>query len=502
MMGRIMQWPPLRDERTGYAATVMVVTLLLMLTGEKLVSSPAQLAGLLVAIAAAVLALVNYRAALLLFTAFLFAYEEFNLASQEAFVEENIANTVVAIKIFGFALMDVMSLLLLLPVLVHEWRKALETGSLRMLPGDRWLLPLLLVWVYGMLSGWFTKLSFSTYTWDLRMLGHVLVFYVIYSRTFTERKDYTIAVAIGAGVFMLKQVVFLWRYVSGAGLDTGGIKRVLLGSDLPLTAVFLCLSVVSWILFREERNWKRPLALALSVYFTIMLIAGLGKLTYLQASYSLVMIYVLHRRDISGRNVLKLFGVAGGAALLVYMVMLPEGVRDTVAYALSNAFNWVDALKLYGDLSFGTRLLEVINVWAVLLREGAVLWGLGGGAPWSEIAVHMPFDGGAFDVAEQYSGVHVQTHIDAITFMLKIGVGGTLLVYWSFLRYWGAGLRAYRRLTRPSERWTLMALLLLIVILVPNYLYFIRLKYLLGFALAGAALFAFSDENTSGPDHD
>jgi hypothetical protein len=34
-----------------------------------------------------------------------------------------------------------------------------------------------------------------------------------------------------------------------------------------------------------------------------------------------------------------------------------------------------------------------------------------------------------------------------------------------------------------------MALLLLIVIIVPNYLYFIRLKYLLGFAMAGVAVF-------------
>jgi hypothetical protein len=493
MMQRLLQLPVFRREGTQYGVVVVLTIFVLAGMGDTLLASPAQFAGLLVAAAAVVLAIFNYRLALLLFTAFLFGYEEFNLASQEAFVEENISNTVLAVKIFGFALMDVMSLLLLIPVLIREWRWSVEHGRVRVLPADGWLLPLLLVWVFGMVTGWFSKMSFSAYTWDLRMLGHVLVFYYIYSRTFTERRDYTAAIALAAAVFVLKQGVFLSRYIVGAGLDMGGIRRVLLGSDLPLTAVFLCLSVAAYFIYRGEAGWKRPVALAFSIYFTVMLIAGLGKLTYLQATYSLLMIFLLHRGEISVRSVAKVIAAAGAVSLLVYMVLLPPGVRETVAYALSSAFNWVDALKLYGDLSFGTRLLEIINVWAVLQREGAVLWGLGWGAPWSEIAVHMPFDGGAFAVEEQYSGVHVQTHIDAITIMLKVGILGTVIMYGAMLRFWTASLREYKRLGTPAERWTLMALMLLLVIVIPNFLYFIRLKYLLGFALAGAAAFSINN---------
>ncbi|MBR9974374.1 MAG: hypothetical protein KFF77_02235, partial [Bacteroidetes bacterium] len=51
------------------------------------------------------------------------------------------------------------------------------------------------------------------------------------------------------------------------------------------------------------------------------------------------------------------------------------------------------------------------------------------------------------------------------------------------------GLRLYRERLTPAERWLLMALLLMVIIIAPNYLYFIRLKYLLGFALAGIAVF-------------
>lgn len=181
------------------------------------------------------------------------------------------------------------------------------------------------------------------------------------------------------------------------------------------------------------------------------------------------------------------------ASLLVFLTVLPAEGRDAIMYALGSAFNWIDALKLYGDLSFGTRLLEIINVWAVLQRASAVFWGLGWGAAWSEIAMHMPFDGGAFAVEEQYLGVHVQTHIDAITFMLKVGILGTLVIYASMFRFFTAALRMYRRPLPPWARWTLMGLMLMLAIFIPNYLYFIRLKYLLGFALAGVAVFIGTD---------
>ncbi|HOJ04171.1 MAG TPA: hypothetical protein PK916_09230 [Bacteroidota bacterium] len=478
-----------RTEELRIAGVVLGIIVLLVAMGEHFVRTPATLLAMIAVIGAGVLVLVNMRLALFLFVAFLVSYEEFNLSSQEAFVEENIANTVLAVKVFGFAVMDVVSLLLLLPVLVREWAHALRAGAWRVFPADRYLMPLLLVWVFGALHGWWNALSFSAYTWDIRMLGHVLVFYFIFSRVFRTQRDYWLALLLAGAVLLARQGVFLWRYASGGGLDIGGYSRVLLGSDLPLTAVLLCMSVVTALLYRRRAPRVAIAALPLAAYFAVMLVAGLGKLTYLQAAYALVMIGIMHRREISARQLGVVFVVAVGAVFVVYTLFMGEAMREAISYALGSAFNWVDALKLYGDLSFGTRYLEIVNVWAVLQREGALLWGLGWGAPWAEIAVHLPFDGGAFDVAEQYSGIHVQTHIDALTFLLKVGILGTLAVYASMLRFWWEGVRRYAGLVEPWQKWTLMALLLLIVIIVPNYLYFIRLKYLLGFAMAGAAVF-------------
>ena len=491
------------DSRGGRAAQFSVLVLVLVLVlatlGERMTESPAYAASMLVMFGAVVLLLIDFRLALLLFVAFLFGYEEFNLASQEAFVEENIAGTVLEVKVFGFALMDVISLVLLVPVLLREWRHAVETGRWRRLKADTWLLPLLAVWLWGMVPAMSHMHSTSDFTWDLRMLLHVLVFYFIFSRGFTTRREYLVALLVGGGVFMIKHGVFFYRYLTGGGLQTGAYHRVLLGSDLPLTALALALAVTALFVYRNE--WKHegaiPLRakaehwalLLLSVYFTVMLVAGLGKLTYLQAAYSLLLVFALHRRDIRLRTALAVVAAGVAGSLLVFLTGLPAEGRDAILYALGSAFNWWDALKLYGDLSFGTRLLEIINVWAVLQREGAVLLGLGWGAAWREIAVHMPFDGGAFGVEEQYTGVHVQTHVDAITFMLKVGIVGTLAIYASLLRFFAGGLRLYRERLTPAERWLLMALLLMVIIITPNYLYFIRLKYLLGFALAGIAVF-------------
>ena len=81
-----------------------------MLLGEKMTASPTFALSLGVMLSVLVLMLVDFRLSLLLFVGFLFSYEEFNIVSEQAFVEENIANTVMAVKIFGFALMDVISL--------------------------------------------------------------------------------------------------------------------------------------------------------------------------------------------------------------------------------------------------------------------------------------------------------------------------------------------------------------------------------------------------------
>ncbi|MDT8322502.1 MAG: hypothetical protein RRA94_00210 [Bacteroidota bacterium] len=507
--------PLLRHPLAWSAGVVAFTAIFLVVTGDKLATSPAYALSMAVMLGAVVLMLIDFRVALLLFVAFLFAYEEFNLTSQEAFVDKSIANTVLAVKVFGFALMDVLSIVLLIPVLLREWRHMLEHGRWRWLRGDLFLLPLILVWLYGMIPGIVHMRSFSDYTWDLRMLAHVLIFYFIFSRTFSARRDIVLALLVGAGVFVLKHGLFFYRYLTGGGLQTGVYHRVLLGSDLPLTALALALTLASLLIFRRHfaagntLPLLRPALLLLAVYFVVMLIAGLGKLTYLQAIYSLALIAVLHRRDIRPRTVLAVVGLSAGAAMLVFFTVLSAESRNAILYALTSAFNWWDALKLYGDLSFGTRLLEIINVWDQLTREGGLLLGQGWGAAWRETAVHMPFDGGAFSVEEQHSGIHVQTHIDAITFLLKVGIVGTIAIYASMLRFGLEGLRMYRATRESWHRWALMALVLMIIIFVPNYLYFIRLKYLLGFAFAGITIFmATHDSNKSNhtgithPDHE
>ncbi|MFA6235573.1 MAG: hypothetical protein WC824_15495, partial [Bacteroidota bacterium] len=303
-------WEDSRAGRTAYfILLVLALCIFLAALGEKFTGSVVFTVSTAVMISAVVLMLIDFRLALLLFVGFLFSYEEFNLVSEQAFVEENIANTVMAVKIAGFALMDVISLVFFVPVLLREWRRAVTTGHWRWMKSDMYLLPLAAVWLYGIVPGLLHMNSVSDFTWDLRMLLHVFVFYFIFSRSFTTRRDYLLALLVGGGVFLLKHGMFFYRYLTGGGLQTGIYNRVLLGSDLPLTALALAVTVAALFIYRdhwrgmgadagpshsEDRSvlpsWRSRaqhwILLLLAGYFTVMLIAGLGKLTYLQAAYS------------------------------------------------------------------------------------------------------------------------------------------------------------------------------------------------------------------------
>ncbi len=468
---------------------VVAVCLLMVVAGGKLTSSPAAAGAAMFTGVAVFVMLSDMRVALFAFAVFLFGYEEFDLSSTEAFFSGQ-NSTVLGVRILGVSLMDFLSALLLVPVVVREWLHARRTGRVRVFDADMLLVPLLLLWVYGAILGFFHTRTASTYTWELRDLGHVFVFYVIFSRTFDRTRDVFVFLATGGVVFFAKNGVFIARWLRGGGLDvTGGeYSRILLGSDLTLTAFFLCLTVAAQLVLRPMPRWARIGLGVLSMYLTVMLMAGLGRLTYLLTAAGLVMIFVLNRRQVRTRTIVVTIGLGALAAWLFFAAALDESSRRMISYALSSAFSWKDAVMLYGDLSIGARVLEIVNIWTTLSAHGAVLWGLGWGAPWQEYILH-PFDLGSFDIMDQIRGEHVNAHIDAVQFMLKLGVVGTVLLYAAFFRIWRRGVRLYHVTHERLDRFTLLAVLTLFVVIVPNFIYFIRLKFLLGFVIAAIALY-------------
>jgi O-antigen/teichoic acid export membrane protein len=78
--------------------------------------------------------------------------------------------------------------------------------------------------------------------------------------------------------------------------------------------------------------------------------------------------------------------------------------------------------------------------------------------------------------------------------MLKIGIIGMAVMYWAFYRFWKKGIRRYHAQRNTSERIALLAILLMLVIFVPNFVYYTRLKFLVGIALAGIAAFTEGEE--------
>ncbi len=139
-------------------------SIFLILFGQKLTSSWSQFLAVTVMVCAIALTAIRSRYALLLFIVFLFAYEEFDLSSKEAFAANVGNNSVLMVRFFGLSLMDFAAVVFLLPVLVREWKNAVDTGRWRWLKTDMLFLPILAIWLYGIVNGLFHTLTTSTFT--------------------------------------------------------------------------------------------------------------------------------------------------------------------------------------------------------------------------------------------------------------------------------------------------------------------------------------------------
>jgi hypothetical protein len=187
-------------------------------------------------------------------------------------------------------------------------------------------------------------------------------------------------------------------------------------------------------------------------------------------------------------------GLLGG--VVFYLTVLTPVQRELVGYLLGSAFNWFGAVAVAGDMSIGQRVLEIINVGETLSRSGAWLWGLGWGAPWSEIAVHHPFDKGSFPIQEQLTGVHTTAHLDFVYFVLKVGIIGAALIYSGLLRFCLAAFRLAKAETGKLPKLALIGILVFLIVVIPNYVYFVKLKCLMGIAF-GCIAWLMSAERTS-----
>lgn len=66
--------------------------------------------------------------------------------------------------------------------------------------------------------------------------------------------------------------------------------------------------------------------------------------------------------------------------LFFYFYIIDDENRELISYTISTAFLWVEAIRLYNDLSIGQRILEMINIRTTLVKDGTILRGNGWGS--------------------------------------------------------------------------------------------------------------------------
>lgn len=474
----------------GESVTVILIVVFLLFTASKMIESPAYLAALAMLVTAISIMIIDLRTALFLFLIFLFSYEEFNLSSTAAFKQLGSTTSVVAVQVFGLTLMDVSIAVFVLALAIREMYESRKRGYWKILPLDLYFLPLLVLWLFAAITGLFHFLKWSNYTWELKDLGYVVAFYFLASRIFRRPRDYTRIVIMFLVIIFSKSIFFIIRYNMGGGLFSGyEYRRLFMGSDIPFVAMGLLIWVGTYFIYRTDSRRLRFAMLALTGYFTVLVVASLGRATMVLSSVTLIVIFVLFRKEVGIRTVITALVFLVSGILVFYNFILSEGNRELIAYVLQSSFNWFDAVVLYSDMSIGQRVLSAINIWETLSREGAWLWGLGWGAPWYEIAIKHPLDMSSFGLMEQFTGVHTSAHFDPVHFLLKVGILGVLVIYGTFFRFWRKGILLVKQQVKRIDTWTVLAYFIMFSVIMFNFMYYTRLKFLMGLTFAAFAVY-------------
>lgn len=472
------------------------VTLIIMWQfGQKIFESPLFTIGQIAVIIVLFVLYFNGRRALFLFVLFLVAIEEHEMSSTFAYWNPQEAGTLLELRIAGIGIFDAITIIFLIPTIFREVARYIHGEKIISYRTDIFLIPFVIAYLLGMINGSFNAISSKHYFSELHDLLQIPAFYFIASRTLKSKRDVWILLKIILITFSVKTLIFIKRYLEGGGVYFGyDYYRVALGSDVPFMA-FLALSlIVLYILMKDNPKIIRIIYFLGIGYSTILLVSAIGRSTYILSAISLVVIFYLLRKDIRLHHVLLSIGMMIFGGLIFVFVVLDEINRELISYALTTAFNWVEAIKFYGDLSLGERILEIVNVWESLVRDGAVWLGKGWGSIWKEIVYHHPFNKGSYPLEEQLSGIHTSTHIDAVYFLLKVGIVGTVLIYFSHVKYLLRAIKVYAQQKNWIDKSSTLMIITLMILFIPNYTYFGKLKLLLGIIYGCVAVYTHVSE--------
>jgi hypothetical protein len=485
-------------EKAEYAAA-LAVTAFFILFGKQMIASPLYAGVALLLVVVILVLFFDTKLGVYIGAAGLVLIEEFDLSSTRAFFEYGHSNSVLAMRILGVSFMDAFTLFFVLPVLIREWTHWRRTGEWRVFPLDRFFLPIIAVYIFGATRGLFNALTMSSFTWEARDIIHIVGWYFIVSRILSTKRDVVVFMSVLLGTFSAKTLLFAYRMAAGQGLFSGyDFFRPAMGADVPFMTIPLIATVAASLICTHLSRGRRMLLFLLAAYWGVWFVQSLGRASYITAVIALAVVFVILWRDMRRREVAYTVGAAAAGGVAYSFLFLSALNRALVGLKFTTAFNWSDAISLYKDISIGQRLLEVVNIAETLSRSGAWLWGLGWGAPWSEIVVKHPVDVSSFQYMEAVRGVHTLAHLDPIYFLLKVGIIGAAILYLSYLRFAAVAIRLVRRERDIWVRLSAVIALAMIIVFVPNYVYHIKLKLFLGMAFGTLSLLAMIDSRNAG----
>lgn len=232
----------------------------------------------------------------------------------------------------------------------------------------------------------------------------------------------------------VKYLILLVLFILGNGEVVGNMVKVTGETGKSLSPLYASIFL---LLFIFNKNIKRYLYLFMFLVSILITFSVASRSTLVIGAITLVI--VVYNLNISTfkKQYFLFYSIFGLTSIIFLIEFLQPGAMTNVLWKLGS-INEIDInARKYSSLSAVTRAIEVLNIFYMHIENYTMVFGSGFGSYFVDTYVPFPFDlYGKHAYKDEWimNGTFFKPHTTPIFLFLKIGLGGVILYYLTYLK--------------------------------------------------------------------
>jgi hypothetical protein len=402
------------------------------------------------------------------------------------------APTIYNVRVFGAKIIDLLSISLMAVTAGYQMAR----GRVTLTPVHRNMLIIFGVYCYaalvGFVYGFFYSYDYVLWLQDFQQVTYLAGWFLVVFHLLDTKPKWRFYASAFLVLLALKNYLILYQTLSGVGKAIGD-WAFRASQNAEFTYFPMLFFPLAVLLLRSKSARVKILLGATAVVYLFNSLIGIYRTVWVMLILGTLYL-MLH---LSAGERFRLVGAGVGFLALVVVVislMFPRFVDLAFGYKFLSIFEWSTS----GDRSNATRMIEVFNVVHRLFANFAIFQGMGLGAWWDDSARRLLQDyGSGFTFKWRYNA----THMLYITQLLKLGLVGTLLYWFAFVRIFRFNSRSISAAAaRGWEGQVALGLLVGLFCAVASSADFVRMFLVMGVNIALLTSYAtlFGSELTAG----